>query len=360
MALPSADAAPLPDDEALRLADAPAADLGARAAALRDAFWGRRVTYSPKVFLPLTNLCRNRCSYCSFRRSPGDPGAWTMAPAEVAEWLARGRAQGCAEALFCLGDRPESAFRSYRETLARWGHASTIDHLAAAAEEALGHGLLPHTNAGLLDGEEMERLRPVNVSLGLMLESASERLCAPGMPHHAAPDKHPARRLAMIDEAGRERAQSLLEIQRLHRAHGHIQEVIVQNFRAHPGTAMAVSPEPDGEEVVHAVAMARLLLDPEVSVQCPPNLNPGGVAALLRAGINDFGGISPVTPDYINPGHAWPHVAQLRRECAREGFELVPRLAVHEAFIGRPGFLDERLRGPVAAARARLEAAGVP
>jgi FO synthase len=360
---------PLSEEAALELADAPAAAVVAAAAAVRDRAWGRRVTFSPKVFLPLTNLCRNRCDYCSFRRSPGDDGAHTMTPDEVEGWLVRARAQGCAEALFCLGDKPESGFAAYRRELASFGHASTVDYLVAAGARALAHGLLPHTNAGILTEAEMARLRPVNVSLGLMLENVSPRLCQPGMPHHRAPDKRPEKRLAMIAAAGRlripfttgiligigetrrERVESLLAIRDLHRAHGHIQEVIVQNFRAMTGTPMAAAPEPDEAEVCHAVALARLILDPEVSLQAPPNLNPASVGALLGAGVNDLGGISPVTPDYINPRHPWPHLDALGRECARAGFELAPRLAIYDRYIEAPGWLDDGLRSAVGAAR---------
>jgi FO synthase len=350
----------LSDDEALRLAEEPAAALAPAAAAARDRAFGRRITFSPKVFLPLTNLCRNRCDYCSFRRSPGDDGAHTMTPDEVEGWLARARVQGCREALFCLGDKPESGFAAYRRELASFGHASTVDYLVAAGARALAHGLLPHTNAGILTEAEMARLRAVNVSLGLMLESVSPRLCAPGMPHHRAPDKRPEKRLAMIAAAGRlkipfttgiligigetrrERAESLLAIRRLHRAHGHVQEVIVQNFRAMTGTPMADAPEPDEAEMSHAVALARLILDDDVSLQAPPNLSPAGVPALVAAGINDLGGISPVTPDYINPRHPWPHLDALRRELGGLGFELAPRLAVYERFISAE-WLDARL-----------------
>jgi FO synthase len=368
---------PLADDEALALAEVSNAELpqllGA-AAARRDLFFGRRVTFSPKVFLPLTNLCRNACDYCSFRRTPRQAGAWTMSPDEVIAWIERGRAQGCAEALFCLGDTPETAFPDYRRQLAAWDQASTVDYLHFAGRLALERGLLPHTNAGLLDETAMVRLKEVNVSLGLMLENVSPRLAEAGMPHHRAPDKRPEPRLAMIAAAGRlaipfttgilvgigetrrERAESLLAIRRLAREHGHIQEVIVQNFRAHPGTPMGVAaaPEPTASEIAHAVALARLILDPEVSVQAPPNLNPGGTTLLLGAGINDFGGISPVTPDYINPRHAWPHLDALRQACAQAGFSLVPRLAVYDRYLERPGFLDPRLRAPVAQVAARL------
>ena len=373
-------AAPLSDEDALAIAGA-TGDLGAevRAAAreVRDAIFGRVVTYSPKVFLPLTNLCRNHCDYCSFRRSPGDPGEWTMTPREIEAQLVVARKLGCAEALFCLGDKPERAFSAYRRTLAALGQTSTVEYLHWAGSLALSHGLLPHTNAGLLTEPEMTRLKEVNVSLGLMLECASPRLCEPGMPHHRAPDKRPDRRLAMIDAAGRlripfttgilvgigetrrERVESLLAIREAHRRHGHIQEVIVQNFRAVPGVPMSHAPEPDDDEVTLAVAMARLILDGDVSLQAPPNLNPASVEALLASGLNDFGGISPVTPDYINPRHPWPHVDALGDACARAGFTLRPRASIYDRYVERPGYLDPRLLVPTRDVQARLAAQGV-
>jgi FO synthase len=371
---------PLSDDDALRLADASVDQLPAllvAASAKRDAAWGRVATFSPKVFLPLTNICRNRCDYCSFRRSPGDEGAWTMSHAEVLSALDRAAEQGCVEALFCLGDKPEGAFRQYREELAAIGHDGTVDYLHWAAERALERGLLPHTNAGVLSTADMERLRPVNASLGIMLENISERLCEPGMPHHRAPDKRPAVRMRMMREAGalkipfttgiligigetrRERVESLLAIRDLHRAHGHIQEVIVQNFTPRPGVPMAEHTEPADDEMAHAVAMARLILDAEISVQSPPNLNPTRTALLLAAGINDFGGISPVTPDYINPRHPWPHLDGLYEACEREGFTLRPRAPIYDRYV-TPAFLDARLDAPVEAARARLAKVGKP
>ncbi len=367
---------PLTDEQALALADLPAAELPgflAQAAATRDRAWGRGLTFSPKVFLPLTNLCRNRCDYCSFRRSPGDEGAWTMSPAEVEGWLGRARGEGCAEALFCLGDKPETAFGAYREELRGFGQESTVDYLCHAGRLALEQGLLPHTNAGILTADDMVRLKEVNVSLGLMLENVSPRLCLPGMPHHRAPDKRPERRMKMIEEAGRlripfttgilvgigetrrERVESLLAIRRSHREHGHIQEVIVQNFRARPDIPMASAPEPTRDDLAHAVAMARLVLDDEVSVQAPPNLSDAGDTALLiRAGINDFGGISPVSPDYINPRHPWPHIDALAAACAALGYTLAPRLAIYDAWRDRPGFLAPGLLEAVHRAEARL------
>ncbi len=367
--------APLSEQEALGLAELPHNELPAlceAASARRGRRHGSRLTFSPKVFLPLTNLCRDFCDYCSFRRSPGDTGAWTMRPAEVLDWLSRGHAAGACEALFCLGDRPESVFPSYREELAGFGHRSTVDYLAWAAEQALALDLLPHTNAGILTRDEMARLRPLNVSMGLMLENISPRLTQKGMPHHRARDKRPEVRVRMTREAGelkipftsgillgigetrRERVQSLLSIRALHAEHGHIQEVIVQNFRTKPEIPMASAPEPEDLEIAHAVAMARLLLPDEVSVQAPPNLNPHATELLIQAGIDDFGGISPLTPDYINPGHPWPHLARLGEQCAALGFALRPRLPVYPRFAEDPAFVDSRLAGPLARERARL------
>jgi FO synthase len=343
------------------------------AAARRDQAYGTRLTFSPKVFLPLTNLCRNFCDYCSFRKSPGDAGEWTMSHEEIDAWLERGRAEGAVEALFCLGDKPETAFASYRKQLLGWGHDSTVDLIAWASERALSLGLLPHTNAGVLSREDMARLRPVTVSMGLMLENISERLCDKGMPHHRARDKRPAVRVQMTREAGelaipftsgiligigetrRERVESLLAIRELHEEHGHIQEVIVQNFRQKPEIRMASAPEPEDFEVAHAVALARLILPDDVSVQAPPNLNPHATALLIAAGINDFGGISPVTPDYINPGHPWPHLERLAEQCAEHGKQLVPRPPLYPRFFDER-FVDPALVPAVEAQRARLSA----
>jgi FO synthase len=296
-----------------------------------------------------------------------------MNPDEVRAWLERARGQGCVEALFCLGDTPEAVFRPYRQTLDQWGHHSTVDYLMWAGSLALRYGLLPHTNAGILSAGDMARLKTVNVSLGLMLENISPRLCQKGMPHHRAPDKQPERRVTMTREAGalaipftsglllgigetrQERVQTLLAIRDLHREHGHIQEVIVQNFRARPGVPMASAPEPEDFEIAHAVALARLILDDQVSVQAPPNLNPAATELLLRAGINDFGGISPVSPDYINPGHPWPHLDALARTCDSLGFTLRPRTPIYDRYIDTPGFLDPSLRAATMAATARLD-----
>jgi len=340
-------------------------ELFALARERRDRTWGEVLTFSPKVFLPLTNLCRNRCDYCSFRKSPGDPGEWTMSPAEVETALDRASATGCVEALFCLGDTPETGFGAYRRLLSGWGFSSTVDYLEWAARMALDRGLLPHTNAGILGRSALERLRRVNVSFGLMLENVSDRLCEPGQPHFRAPDKRPTVRLKMTQQAGelripftsglligigetwKERLETILAIREVHREHGHIQEVIVQNFRAQSNMVMSAQPEPDELEVAVALALTRLLLPDDISVQAPPNLSPASVALLIDAGLNDWGGISPLTPDYINPEHPWPHLDRLADTCAAKGFELKPRLPVYPKYVKDPDWLDEGLRAHV-------------
>ena len=267
----------------------------------------------------------------------------------------------------CLGDKPELAFASYRDMLAELGHRTTAEYVHHACEIALRCGLLPHTNAGLLTREEMQRLKAVNVSLGLMLENVSPRLRGRGQVHQWAPDKEPARRLRMLREAGElqipfttglligigetlaERVDTLFAIRDLHRAYGHIQEVIVQPFRAKPTIRLADAPEPGAADVARTVAVARLVLDPDVSVQAPPNLSPADHALLLHAGLNDWGGISPLTPDYVNPEAPWPHVEALAATCRAAGFTLRERLAIYPAYIDRPGFLDPALRPRVAA-----------
>lgn len=353
--------------EARHLIELPAPHLPSLLAAadtVRTARKGRTVTYSPKVFLPITNLCLDRCAYCTFRKDPDSPEAWTMLPEEVRDVTRKGKRLGCIEALLCLGDKPERAIRSYRRTLEVLGHRSTIDYVAAASAAALEEGLLPHTNAGLMTREEMSRLKESNVSLGLMLESVSPRLRRPGAAHHQAPDKEPALRLRMIREAGElripfttgillgigetfaERVQSLQAIGELHAAHGHIQEIIIQNFRAKPNTRMAEEPEPESYDIARTVAVARLLL-PDMNLQVPPNLNPHDHRLFLAAGINDWGGISPLTLDFVNPEAPWPHVPALAATCRSEGFTLEPRLPVYDEYVDRPGFLSPALRNRI-------------
>ena len=332
------------------------------AGTLRDQFKGRTVTHSLKIFLPVTNLCRDRCSYCTFRKDPNDPDAWTMTPEEIDHALRLGSAQGCKEALMCLGDKPELAFPQYRETLDEFGHRTTAEYVGRACTIAAEHGFLPHTNAGILSYEEMEQLKPVNASLGLMVENVSPRLSQRGMPHFSAPDKDPAVRLRMLREAGElsiafttgiligigetrdEVVDSLIAIREIHATYGHIQEVIIQNFRAKPDTRMAGAPEPEAVEMARTVATARLLLGGNMNIQAPPNLSPNDHRLLLRSGINDWGGISPATQDYINPEAAWPHIETLAQTCREEGFTLRERLAIYDEYIEREHFLPAGLR----------------
>jgi 7,8-didemethyl-8-hydroxy-5-deazariboflavin synthase CofG subunit len=369
------DGARLSEADAIALIECPADELPAllkTAGTLRDRAKGRVVTYSRKVFLPVTNLCRDRCTYCTFRKDPGEPGAWTMTPAEIAQWSRRGRALGCREALMCLGDKPELAFKEYRETLARLGANSTIDYVARACEVALEEGLLPHTNAGIMSRDEMVMLRPLNVSMGLMLESVSTRLRGRGQVHQWAPDKDPAVRMRMIAEAGEarvpfttgillgigetpaERAQSLVAIRDLNERFGHIQEVIIQNFRAKPEIAMADAPEPDAMDMARAIATARMVLGPKMNVQAPPNLSPNEIEMFLAAGINDWGGISPLSKDYVNPEAPWPHIERLAERCAGAGFELRERLAIYPEYVD-DYWVDSKLRPALARHGAEID-----
>ena len=359
-------------DDALHLIHLPHAQLPALLAVagrVRTLRKGAVVTYSPKVFLPVTNLCRDRCSYCTFRKDPDDAAAWTMLPEEVRASSSRARTLGCIEALMCLGDKPERAFRSYRRTLAVLGHETTVDYVGRCCEIALDEGLLPHTNAGLLTREEMRALKPVNVSLGLMLENVSPRLRGRGAVHQHAPDKDPELRLRMIREAGElqipfttglllgigetlgERVASLAAIGVLHATYGHIQEIIIQNFRAKPRTRMAAAAEPESEDIARTIAVARLML-PDMNLQAPPNLSPYDHRLFLGAGINDWGGISPLTRDFVNPEAPWPHIAALAETCRTEGFSLSARFPIYADYLPRPGFLDDRLRDRVTAVQA--------
>ena len=308
------------------------------------------ITYSRKVFLPLTNLCRDCCGYCAFRRDPGEPGARTMTPDEVMEVVRAGERMGCTEALFSLGDKPELLFPEMRDTLRRLGYKSTLHYLEAMCEKVLRESsLLPHPNPGLMSAEWLERLSRVAPSMGLMLETTSTRLLAKGAAHDNAPDEEPAKRLRVIEDAGRrkipfttgiligigetleERVDSLIAIRDLHARYGHIQEVIVQNFRAKQGTPMARWPEPDRGEMLRTLAVARLLM-PAMNIQAPPNLSDPHYADLIEGGINDWGGVSPLTPDFINPEKPWPHLEDLRQRTEAKGFELRQRLPVYPEF----------------------------
>ena len=340
------------------------------ARAVRDRRSGDVVTYSPKVFIPLTELCRDVCRYCTFAKTPGNVRAPYLCVDEAIDIARRGAEAGCTEALFTLGDQPERRYRSAREALARMGFASTIDYLVHAARRVHEEtGLLPHVNPGVMTREELARLREVSVSAGIMLESASRRLCEKGGPHYGSPDKDPVVRLATMERAGelavpfttgvligigetrRERIESLLAIRDLEDRHGHIQEVIVQNFRAKPGTPMAQAPEPSLEDHLWTIAVARLVLGPGTSVQAPPNLRPGALARLVEAGLDDWGGVSPVTADHVNPEAPWPHLMELARATESAGKSLAPRLPLHPRFVADlERWVDSGLRRAVLAA----------
>ncbi len=342
----------LSDTQALALANnGDTAALMAQARALRDAGHGRVISYSRKVFIPLTQLCRDVCHYCTFARTPRRIEQAYMPIEEVLELCRQGAALGCQEALFTLGEKPELRYRAAREALAEMGYESTLDYVVAAAEAVLTEtGLLPHINAGNMTRDEIARLRQVSASMGIMLESASDRLCEKGMPHYGSPDKDPATRLHTMDLAGemavpfttgiligigetrRERIESLLAIRQLHQRHGHIQEIIVQNFRAKADTKMAQAPEPDLEELLWSLAVARLIFGPDMNIQAPPNLSPGVLPKLVDAGINDWGGVSPLTPDHVNPEAPWPHLDKLAQETAVAGAFLDQRLTIYPAY----------------------------
>jgi len=353
----------------LRVDDDMLPSLLAAAQLARARFKPGVITYSRKVFLPLTNLCRDYCGYCKFRRDPGEAGAHTMTPDEVMEVVRAGERMGCTEALFSLGDKPELLFPQMRDTLRRFGYKSTLHYLEAMCEKVLRESsLLPHPNPGLMSAEWLERLSRVAPSIGLMLETTSTRLLARNAAHDNAPDKEPAKRLRVIEDAGRrkipfttgiligvgetpeERVDALIAIRDLNERHGHIQEVIVQNFRAKRGTPMAHWPEPDRGEMLRTLAVTRLLM-PRMNIQAPPNLSDPRdgwhYADLLDGGINDWGGVSPLTPDFINPEKPWPHLGELRQRTEAKGFELRQRLPVYPEFAERAAapsdLLAERL-----------------
>jgi len=351
--------------ELVHISDHDLPELLSAALAAKQRFKPGVITYSRKVFLPLTNLCRDYCGYCIFRRDPGDPGAHTMTPDEVLEVVRNGEKLGCTEALFSLGDKPELNFPEMRETLRHLGYSSTLQYLEAMCELVLRETtLLPHPNPGLLSAEWITRLATVSPSMGVMLESTNAALLQPGAAHDNAPDKVPAKRLRTIEEAGKQdvpfttglligigetpedRVDTLLAIRELHRRYGHIQEVIVQNFRVKPAIPMRNWPEPTHGEMLRTVAVARLLM-PDVNIQAPPNLSSPYYDDLVDAGINDWGGISPLTPDFINPEKPWPHLEELKLRTESKGFSLRQRLPVYPEFLPaatrRPGLLAEKL-----------------
>jgi FO synthase len=347
----------------IRAAGGELLELLREASAIRDARTGRTITYSRKVFIPLTNLCRDRCGYCTFAREPGDGKAHTMTPDEVLAVARAGKEAGCKEALFSLGDKPELRYPEYREWLEERGFHSTIQYLRAMCQLVFEEtGLLPHANPGVLSRAEMELLRPVNASMGMMLETASARLLGPGEAHYRCPDKVPKIRLAALEAAGElrvpfttgiligigetldERLDALFAIRELHEKYGHIQEVIVQNFRAKGDTLFAGRPEPTALDVARTAAVARLILGSTVNLQVPPNLSQDAYGFYLLAGINDWGGISPVTRDFINPEMAWPQIAALEAVTREAGFELRERLAAYPEYLRDPRWMAPGFR----------------
>ncbi len=340
------------DDETTRwIEHAPLPELMRQAATMRDAGHGRNLSYSRKVFIPLTKLCRDVCHYCTFAERPRADRPAYLAPDDVLAIARAGAAAGCTEALFTLGDKPELRYRAASEALAELGYATTIEYLRAMCALILTEtGLLPHANPGVMTRDEIAGLREVNASQGIMLESASARLCEPGGVHFGSPDKHPAVRLETIRLAGEldvpfttgvligigetraERLQSLFALRDLHARYGHIQEVIVQNFRAKPKTKREHAPEPDLDDLLWTVAAARLILGPAMNLQAPPNLTPVDYQRIVEAGINDWGGVSPVTPDHVNPEAPWPQIEELAQRTAEAGKVLVQRLPVYPAY----------------------------
>jgi FO synthase len=337
------------------------------ASGLRDRGWGRTITYSRKVFVPLTMLCRDHCHYCTFAKPPARLEKPFLAPDEVVAIAEAGRREECKEALFTLGDRPEDRYPVAREWLTERGFASTLDYLRAVSISVIEEtGLLPHLNPGVMSWEEMARLKHVSASMGMMLETSSPRLSQRGGVHFGSPDKVPAVRLRTLEDAGRlsipfttgilvgigetlrERAESLLAIRDLHRTYRHVQEVIVQNFRPKAGTAMHDAPEPEREEFLATVAVARIVFGPYMSVQAPPNLSEPNYPALIDAGINDWGGVSPVTIDHVNPEAPWPKLRALERRTGEKGYSLRERLAIYPEYAMKPDpWLAGKMQEPV-------------
>ncbi|MFT4519005.1 MAG: FO synthase [Halioglobus sp.] len=341
--------------------------LAQQARVLRDRGHGNVVTYSRKVFIPLTQLCRDVCHYCTFAQTPSKIEQPFMPIEEVLELCREGARMGCQEALFTLGEKPELRYNAARRALEEMGYATTLDYVKEVASRVLAEtGMLPHINAGCMTAEEIAGLRTVSASMGIMLESGSQRLCQKGMPHYGSPDKDPAKRLETLALAGQacvpftsgiligigetrlERIESLLALREVHDQYGHLQEVIVQNFRAKPGTLMSEAPEPDLNELLWTIAVARLIFGAQMNIQAPPNLSPGVLPQLVDAGINDWGGVSPLTPDHVNPEAPWPHLDRLTNETATAGKFLEQRLTIYAAYaIDGEKWLDPAVRTAV-------------
>ncbi len=322
------------------------------AAELRDRHKGKTITFSPKVFIPLTNLCRDFCGYCTFRKAPHEPGAKTLGVDEVLRIALQGKQLGCTEVLFSLGDKPEALYPEMKKLLRGLGFKRTLDYLWEACRVVLEETeMLPHSNPGIMGRADLQRLKEVNVSLGLMLESTSPNLSLPWGPHANAPDKKPELRLRTLRQAGElripfttgiligigetweERIDSLFAIRDQHQRYGHIQEVIIQNFRSKVGIPMFSHPEPTHGAMLKTIALARLIFGGEMNIQAPPNLTLDNFQDYIRAGINDWGGVSPLTPDFINPEAPWPELDVLGRRTAEAGYQLRPRLPLYPEFF---------------------------
>ena len=321
------------------------------AAKIRDDMWGKEITYSRKVFIPLTNMCRDTCSYCTFVKHPSKPEARILTPEQVLFMAKQGEAHGCKEVLFSLGEKPELRYPEAKKKLALLGYNKMTSYLRDMCELILDKtSLLPHVNAGTLSNQEIDELKPVSASMGMMLETITKRLSKKGGPHYACPDKTPIQRLRTLSRVGKkkvpfttglligigetfeERIEALEEINKIHAKYGNIQEVIIQNFRKKPDIKMANHPEPTLEAMLRTIAAARIILNPEISLQAPPNLSDRHIK-YIQAGINDWGGISPVTIDFINPEHAWPDIEKLRISCIKAGYKLNERLTVYPKYI---------------------------
>lgn len=330
---------------------------------IREKVKDRQITYSKNVFIPLTNMCRNECAYCGFKKKPTDPKARILTPKEVMEIVKIGEETGCREALFVMGERPETLYTQARSQLKKLGYSTIIDYLKDMCEMVIDNTkLLPHSNLGILKKEELKALKQVNASLGLMLESSSIRLCNNGKSHQFSPGKDPRRRLETIEKAGRlkipfttgiligigetleERIDSLFHIKRLHDQYNHIQELIIQNFCSQPNTAMQNCPEPQLDDMVKTIAVSRIIFQGSINIQAPPNLLPNAYTSVLNAGINDWGGISNITYDFVNPHAPWPDIEVLRAFTMKAGFCLKMRLPIYPEYIRKiSGFLPKRL-----------------
>ena len=361
---------PLEREDALYLAELPPGEIPfllLAASAVRNRSKGRTVTYSKNVFVPLTQLCRDRCGYCTFKTEPGE-GSLFMTPDEVEDVARKGARAGCTELLFVTGDKPELVYEAYREALGEIGYGTTAEYLMEMGETGLRHGIFPHTNLGLSTTEELCGFRRTNPSMGLMLENISDRLLRKGNAHHGCADKVPRLRMETMERAGElripwtsgilvgigetreERIDSLFALRGLSRRYGHLQEIIIQNFSPKEGIRMEGHPPADFFEMVKTVAISRLVFGGEMNVQIPPNLNSGNFAFYLLAGVNDLGGVSPLTVDYVNPEAPWPQVERMEREVGALGYELRERLPVY------PEYIDEKWIDPGVLARVRERA----